>query len=63
MSDPTQRIEDRLDRIEKKLDDSLTQMSTNSADIGWVKGYIKTSVAFITALTAGVITSLFNIFK
>ncbi len=56
-------LNSRLDRIEQKLDDSLQQMSTNSADISWVKGYIKTSVAFITALTAGVLTSLFNLFK
>ena len=58
-----ERLEKRLDNIEKKLDNSLEQMTVNKTDINWLKGYVKSSIAFLVTLSAGVVTSLFNIFK
>lgn len=57
-----QRLERRLDRIEEKLDSHLTSMSTNKADIQWVKGYIRLSLSTMVAIIAGVITTMIRVF-
>lgn len=60
MSNDTQ---DRLERIEKKLDIHLEKVSKHEADLTWVKGYIKTSVALFISITVGLITTFFRTLK
>lgn len=43
-------IEDRLVRIENKLDKFLEMTAHQEADIKWVKGYIKLSISAIVAI-------------
>ena len=57
------RLEQRLDKIEKKLDKHLEVSTVNAADISWVKGYIKISISAILAVIAGLVTAIFQIFK
>jgi len=59
---PNDPVTSRLDRIEQKLDKHLEIVTTNQADITWVKGYIRVSVSAILAITAGVITTIFRVF-
>jgi hypothetical protein len=56
------RVDERLDRIETKLDKYLEALSRQEADLTWVKGYIRTSVSALIALALGVITSLISVF-
>ena len=56
------RIEKRLDVIEKKLDKHLELVSLNKADISWVKGYVKISITTIFSLVAGMIATVIKVF-
>ena len=57
-----ERVEQRLDNIESKLDKHLEQVSTNKADISWIKGHIKISVTTTIALVTGLVTTIFKVF-
>jgi len=56
------RLEQRLDKIEDKLDKHLEQVTTNTADIKWVQGYIRLSLTALIALGTGVVTTIFKVF-
>jgi len=58
-----QELKDRLKSIEEKLDKHLEQVSKNTTDLTWVRGYIKTSIASIISLTIGLITTYMKINK
>lgn len=50
------RIESRLDKIENKLDKHLEIYAENTADIRWIKGYIKISITALIAISGTIIT-------
>jgi hypothetical protein len=52
----------RLDRIEEKLDKHLEQVSTNTADIQWIRGYVRLSGILIVSLLGGVATTIIKLF-
>ena len=56
------RLEKRLDKIESKLDRHLVQVSTNEADLNWVKGYIRISTTMLTAMVVSVGSLIFKVF-
>ena len=53
----------KLDRIESKLDKHLATLSKHEADLMWVRGYIKTSVAALLSLTLGIISTFIRTLK
>jgi len=57
------RVDKRLDKIEDKLDKHLELVSKHEADIGWMRGYVRTSLMFITSLTIGLITTFIRTMK
>ena len=56
------RLEQRLDKIENKLDRFLEMNAAQEADLKWVKGYIKVSVSAMIAIATGLITTIFKVF-
>lgn len=57
------RLESRLDKIESKLDKYLESANSNSADLKWVKGYIRVSVGLFVSVFAGLLTALTKLFN
>ncbi len=56
-------IDKRLDKIETKLDEHLKISATNTADISWIKGFIKYTKGLLAALVVGTVSSLFKVFS
>lgn len=56
-------IAHRLDRIEDKLDRHLGLVAGHHEAISWIRGYIKANITLLIALSTGVITALFKLFK
>ena len=56
-------IDKRLDKIEEKLDKHLEIVSTNKADIAWLRGSIKTVLTFIISLAGGLILAFVKLFN
>lgn len=56
------RIEHRLAKIEEKLDKHLESVTKHSADISWVKGYIRISVTMISTIIVGVVGLVLKVF-
>lgn len=54
------QIDQRLSRIEDKLDKHLNLTSANQADISWIKGYVKLSITALISLTAGLLKLVFK---
>ncbi len=54
------RMEHRLDKIEKKLDQHLAITSAHTADMSWIKGYIKLSLLALISLTGAIVTIIFT---
>ena len=56
-------LNDRLRRIEDKLDAHLASAAKNEADLNWVRGYIKLSISFMLSLFIGTVTTAIKVFK
>jgi len=56
------RVDDRLARIETKLDVYLERLTQHDTDLQWVRGYIRLSLSTMIALGVGIITALFKLF-
>jgi hypothetical protein len=55
-----ERLEERLDRIEGKLDTYLETTSTNKADINWLKGSVKFIVTGLISVISLVLNYIFG---
>lgn len=58
LDDRFDKVDDRLRRVEDKLDDHLQRLSTAEASIEWLKGHAKIMVTIIMA-AAGFLASLY----
>lgn len=58
-----EKLERRLERIEDKLDRHLENVTKNSAEIGWIKGYVKISFTAILALITGAVINILKLYK
>ena len=56
------RIEQRLDRLETKLDSYVEVNTVSKADLAWVKGYIRVSVGAFLALISSMVITIFRVF-
>jgi hypothetical protein len=59
MYDP-RRLEERLDRIETKLDTYLETASTNKADITWLKGSVKILITGLISVFSLIVNYIFG---
>lgn len=59
MYDP-RRLEDRLDRIETKIDKYLETASANKADIAWLKGSVKIVITGLISMFSLFINDIFG---
>lgn len=57
------RINNRLDKIEEKLDVNLERVSKLETNLSWVKGSLKTTLAFVLSLTIGLVTTFLRTLK
>ena len=55
-------VERRLDRIEEKLDRHLELVTRHDTSMTWIKGYIRTSVAFFISITIALVTTVIRVF-
>ncbi len=51
-------VDDRLDRVEAKLDDHLQRLSSAEASIEWLRGHAKLSVTVVLTV-GGFLASLY----
>ena len=51
------KLDERLERIEAKLDKYLESISKHETDLGWIKSFIKGSTVALITLTSGLITA------
>jgi chaperonin cofactor prefoldin len=51
-------VDKRLERVEEKLDDHLSRLSTAEASIEWLRGHAKLSITIILSV-AGFLASLY----
>ena len=58
LDDRFDRVDERLSRVEDKLDDRLARLSSAEASIEWLKGHAKLTVTIIMA-AAGFLASLY----
>lgn len=58
LDDRFDRVDERLSRVEDKLDDHLQRLSTAEASIEWLKGNAKLSITIIMA-AGGFLASLY----
>ena len=56
------RIEERLDKIEAKLDVHMKQATKNETHISWLRGFTKVNIAALFTLTFGLIAMVVEIF-
>lgn len=49
-----QQMDEKLDRIESKLDNHLERISKAEESIDWVKGFIKLTFSAILAIGSGI---------
>ena len=50
MSGKLEQIDQRLERIEGKLDTALERQVRTESDVGWLKGYTRLSTAVFLAI-------------
>ena len=53
-------IEKRLDKIETKIDAHMEAVSTNKADIQWVKGFVKLNLSGLMAVIGAFAAAVFK---
>lgn len=58
LDDRFDNVDSRLARVEEKLDDHLSRLSSAEASIEWLKGHAKLTVTIIMA-AAGFLASLY----
>ncbi len=58
LDDRFDSVDKRLDRVEAKLDDHLSRLSTAEASIEWLRGHAKVSVTIVLTV-AGFLASLY----
>jgi hypothetical protein len=58
LDDRFDRVDERLSRVEDKLDDHLARLSAAEASIEWLKGHAKLTVTIILA-AGGFLASLY----
>ncbi len=63
IKDLADRVDERLNRIEEKLDMHIQGSITNAADIHWIKGYIRLSTSVILTILGAVFTYFTGLFK
>lgn len=56
-------IDKRLDKIEDKLDKHLEIVTTNKADIAWLRGSVRLISTFIISLAGGLILAFVKLFN
>lgn len=60
--DLARRLEERLDKIEIKLDRYLEIIAGQEADLRWVRGYIRLSLAAGLAFGGGLLSVLAKLY-
>ena len=59
--DALEAINDRLGRIESKLDDHLERVSKAEVSINWIQGHLKIATAIVLSAISGMAAIIFNI--
>lgn len=54
------RIENKIDRIEQKLDESFQRINRNETSIEWMKGVIKIGSAALLSLLGAMAMIIYN---
>ncbi|MFW7382370.1 MAG: hypothetical protein ACOH5I_26470 [Oligoflexus sp.] len=50
LRDLQEHIDKRIDKLEAKLDKHITVITTNEADLAWVKGSVKITITLAIAM-------------
>ena len=55
-----EHLDQRLDKLEYKLDDHLQRISKAETSIEWIRGHLKVSLSIAIALVTGLVGALFT---
>jgi hypothetical protein len=55
-----EHLDQRLDKLENKLDDHLQRISKAETSIEWIRGHLKVSLSIAIALVTGLVGALFT---
>lgn len=61
LQDLKKHLDDRLDRIEDKLDDSRQRIAAAETSIVWIRGNVKLMYSLLAAAVSGVIAAGFHL--
>lgn len=53
-------LDNRIDRLEEKLDDHLSRISKAETSIEWLRGHVKYSVSILMAALTGMAGALYH---
>lgn len=60
MHDLKKHLDNRLDRIETKLDDHLSRLSKAETSIEWLRGHARMSLTILVAALTGMAGALYQ---
>lgn len=55
MKEEFAQINQKLDRIDEKLDNHLTRLTKAETDVSWIKGHLKISLGFVITIITSLI--------
>lgn len=54
------KLDERLDRIEQKLDNHLERVTRAETSINWIQGHLRVATAILISFIGAAVTYLFN---
>lgn len=60
IKDLRDHLDDRIDRLETKLDDHLGRISKAEESIEWLKGHVKISISVLLAFISGLVGAFYK---
>lgn len=58
--DLREHLDNRIDRLETKLDDHLDRISKAEESIHWLKGHVKISISVLLAFITGLVGAFYK---
>lgn len=62
LNDLREHLDDRLDKLEGKLDNHLERISKAETSIDWIRGHLKVSLTIAITIVTGLAGTLFKYF-
>lgn len=60
IKDLRDHLDERIDRLENKLDDHLGRISKAEESIEWLKGHVKVSISILLAFVTGLVGAFYK---